>query len=173
MIESRPREGDTPMLVGREAESARLEELLDAVDSGPVACVIEGSPGIGKTSLWRESVEIARRRGYQVLETAPSEPDAILAFSGLGDIFDRIPGDAFDDLPKVQAEALRAALFLGELPESSRDLEALPRAILRLLRQCPLLVPWSSGSTTSSGSILRRRACSFSHYPDCVTSASG
>ena len=123
------------MLFGREAERARLEELLDSVESGPVACILEGPPGIGKTTLWREAVESARRRGYELLETAPSEPDAVLAFSGLGDLFEGMPDELLDTLPDVQAHALRAALFLGELPEGSLDVQALPRAILRVLRR--------------------------------------
>jgi DNA-binding CsgD family transcriptional regulator len=122
------------MIVGRQAERARLEELLDMVESGPVACVLEGIAGIGKTTLWRESVESARRRGYQVLDAAPSEPDAVLAFSGLGDLFEQIPDEVFDVLPEVQSDALKAALLLSELPEDSRDLQVLPRAILRVLR---------------------------------------
>jgi DNA-binding NarL/FixJ family response regulator len=129
------------MFVGREAESTRLEELLDAVESGPVACVLEGMSGIGKTTLWRTSVESARRREYHVLETAPSEPDSVLAFSGLGDLFEGIGDEALDSLPEVQARALRAALFVGELSESSPDLEAVPRAILRLLRQLSTAAP--------------------------------
>ena len=123
------------MLFGRDSERAHLEQLLDSVQSGPVACIIEGTPGIGKTALWRAAVESARRRGYQVLETAPSEPEAVLAFSGLGDLFERTPDDVLSALPDVQTQALRAALFLGELPESSRELQALPRAILGVLRQ--------------------------------------
>ncbi|MFL5824406.1 MAG: ATP-binding protein [Solirubrobacteraceae bacterium] len=123
------------MLVGRQAERARLEQLLDAVESGPVACILEGMPGIGKTTLWRRSIESAHRRGYQVLETAPSEPEAVLAFSGLGDLFELIPDEVLDALPDLQADALRTALLLGEPPESSLDLQAVPRAILRLLRE--------------------------------------
>jgi DNA-binding CsgD family transcriptional regulator len=124
-----------PLLIGRETERARLEKLLDTVESGPIACLLEGMAGIGKTTLWRDSVESARRRGYQVLETGPSEPDRVLAFSGLGDLFQGIPDGVLDAFPDPQAEALRSALFLSELPEGSGDLEALPRAILRLLRQ--------------------------------------
>jgi DNA-binding CsgD family transcriptional regulator len=123
------------MLFGRDSERALLEQLLDTVESGPVACIVEGTPGIGKTTLWRESVENARRRGYQVLDTAPSEPEAVLAFSGLGDLFERTPDDMLDALPDVQAQALKAALFLGELPDTSHELQALPRAILGVLRQ--------------------------------------
>src|ERR1700733_2140578 len=123
------------MLFGRDSERALLEQLLDTVESGPVACVLEGAAGIGKTTLWRDAVESARRRGYHVLETAPSEPDAVLAFSGLGDLFELLGDQVIDALPDVQARALRAALFLSELPDSSGELQALPRAILGLLRQ--------------------------------------
>ena len=42
------------MLFGRSAERTHLEQLLDAVASGPVGCIVEGMPGIGKTTLWRE-----------------------------------------------------------------------------------------------------------------------
>jgi DNA-binding CsgD family transcriptional regulator len=111
-----------------------LERLLDTVESGPVACILEGTPGIGKTTLWREAVESAHRRGYQVLETAPSEPEAVLAFSALGDLFERISEEIIDALPEVQAHALRAALSAGEVSDSARDHQALPRAILDLLR---------------------------------------
>jgi hypothetical protein len=97
-----------------------LEKVLAVAESGPVACILGGASGIGKTTLWRESIESARRRGYQVLETASSEPDAALAFSGLGDLFERIPDQALDTLPDVQGRALRTALFLSEAPESAR-----------------------------------------------------
>ena len=60
------------MLFGRDSERVHLEELLDAVASGPVACILEGAAGIGKSTLWRESADSARRRGYEVLETASS-----------------------------------------------------------------------------------------------------
>ena len=116
------------MLFGRSAERAHLEELLDGIASGPVGCILEGMPGIGKTSLWRESVEGARRRGYRVLETTPSEPEWSLAWSGLGDLFQRLPDDALNALPAAHADALRAALVMGELPEGSRSVQALPRA---------------------------------------------
>lgn len=59
-----------------------MEDLLNAVPFGPVGCILEGTAGIGNTSVWREGVEGARRRGYEILETAPSEPDSVLAFSG-------------------------------------------------------------------------------------------
>jgi DNA-binding CsgD family transcriptional regulator len=122
------------MLFGRDAERAHLEQVLDAVASGPAGCIVEGTPGVGKTTLWRESVESARRRGYQVLDTAPSEPDSALAFSGLSDLFEQLPDEVLGTLPDAQADALRAALSIGELPEGSRAWQALPRGVLGVLR---------------------------------------
>ena len=122
------------MLFGRDAERAHLERLLDLTASGPVGCILEGEPGIGKTTVWRAAVESARQRGYQILEAAPSEPDSVLAFSGLNDLFDRIPEALLDTLPDAQAHAMRAALLAGDLPNGSRDMQALPRAVLAVLR---------------------------------------
>ena len=122
------------MLFGRDAERARLEQLLDGAASGPVGCILQGKPGIGKTTVWRAAVESARQRGYQVLETAPSEPDSVLAFSGLNDLLDRISDGVLETLPDAQADAMRAALLAGDLPNGSRDMQALPRAVLGVLR---------------------------------------
>ena len=130
-----PGKGTAPMLFGRDVERAHSEELLNAAASGPVGCILEGTAGIGKTAVWREAVEGARRRGYEILETAPSEPDSVLAFSGLSDLFDRLPERLLETLPVMQAHALKAALALGDLPEASGDVQALPRAILSALRQ--------------------------------------
>ena len=40
-------------LVGRGVESGAAAAALDTLDSGPLALVIEGEPGIGKTTMWR------------------------------------------------------------------------------------------------------------------------
>jgi DNA-binding CsgD family transcriptional regulator len=134
-MDAGPGKGTAPMLFGRDVERAHLEELLNAAASGPVGCILEGTAGIGKTAVWREAVEGARRRGYEILETAPSEPDSVLAFSGLSDLFDRLPERLLETLPVLQAHALKAALALGERPEASGNVQALPRAILSALRQ--------------------------------------
>ncbi|HYB25163.1 MAG TPA: AAA family ATPase [Solirubrobacteraceae bacterium] len=68
-------------MFGREAERTQIEGLLDSVAAGPAGLALEGAPGIGKTTLWRAAVASARRRGYRVVEAAPGEPDAVLAFA--------------------------------------------------------------------------------------------
>ncbi len=123
------------IVLGRAEERVRIELMLDAVPIGVVGLVLEGVPGIGKTALWREGVESARRRGYRVLESAPAEPDAALAFAGLGDLFDRLPEQLLVTLPDPQRRALAAALLAGEVADVHLDASALPRAVLQVLRR--------------------------------------
>src|SRR5205085_9785326 len=99
-------------LFGREAERTRIEELLARASGGPVGIALEGAPGIGKTTVWRDATERARVLGYRVLVAAPSEPDRTLAFAGVGDLFESLGDELFDRLPDPQRRALRAALFL-------------------------------------------------------------
>jgi DNA-binding CsgD family transcriptional regulator len=119
---------------GREPECARIEQLLDRAPAGPVGIAVEGAPGIGKTTLWRHALGSARARGYRVLEAAPSEADGALAFSGLGDLFDGLGDELFGCLPDPRRRALGAALFLSAPSEAPDDLDALPRAVLSVLR---------------------------------------
>ena len=122
-------------MFGREAERTRIAELLALAPSGPVGVALAGGPGIGKTTVWRDATERARDRGYRVLVAAPSEPDATLAFAGLGDLFESLADELFDRLPDPQRRALRAALFLSDAGEAPADLDALPRAVFGVLRE--------------------------------------
>jgi DNA-binding CsgD family transcriptional regulator len=119
---------------GRVAELGQIEEVLERVDGGPSGLALEGMPGIGKSTLWREGVQLARARGLRVLATAPSEPDSGLAFSGLGDLFDEVPEAVLDELPAPQRRALDAALFVVDPDEAPANPQALPRAVLGVMR---------------------------------------
>jgi DNA-binding CsgD family transcriptional regulator len=122
-------------LFGRETERTRIGELVALAAGGPVGVAIEGAAGVGKTTIWRDAVEAAVGWGYGVLRAAPSEADATLAFSGLGDLFDGLADELFDLLPGPQRRALDAALFLSDPSEAPNDLDALPRAALGVLRR--------------------------------------
>ena len=73
-------------LLGRDAEVATIEEVLERGRLGPALLIIEGEPGIGKTTLWREG--IARAEGYRVLSCRAAQAEARLSFAALTDLLD-------------------------------------------------------------------------------------
>jgi DNA-binding CsgD family transcriptional regulator len=101
-------------IVGREAELEAVERFLDGVPSGPLALLVEGEAGIGKTALWQEAVRAAEKRAYRVLQVRPAESEAELSYVALTDLL----GEAFDftraSLPALQEQALAIALLRAE-----------------------------------------------------------
>ena len=106
-------------IVGREAELAAVERFLAGVPSAPAGLVIEGEPGIGKTTVWADGVRRARELGYRVLEARPAESEAKLSYAALADLV----GEVFDAtaaaLPPVQERALAAALLRADPDETA------------------------------------------------------
>src|SRR5262249_55174505 len=70
-------------LIGREAETRSLRELMEHVGEQGAALVVRGEAGIGKTALLEEAARIAAGEGFRVLSTSGVEPEAHLAFAGL------------------------------------------------------------------------------------------
>ncbi len=128
------------MLVGREPERKRIEELLDAARGGRSgSLVVEGEPGIGKSALlaWAEE----RAVGMRVLRTHGVERDAETPFSGLLELCRPITA-LLDTIPGPQATAFRGALGLETAATADRFL--IGAATLSLLAAAaedrPLLV---------------------------------
>lgn len=128
-------------MFGREAERAQTEQLLERAADGPVGLALEGAPGIGKTTVWRQALDSARNRGYRVIVTAPAEPDAALGFAGLGDLFEETRYEVAQALPAPQRNALAAALSVAGVSEAPADPLALGRAVLTILRLVSATVP--------------------------------
>jgi predicted ATP-dependent serine protease len=57
--------------VSRQAEEQAVADFLSGVPSAPAALVIEGDPGIGKTTLWLRDLDRAHERGFTVLASRP------------------------------------------------------------------------------------------------------
>jgi DNA-binding CsgD family transcriptional regulator len=110
------------MTVGRQIERAALGSFLDDLPAGPSALLLEGEPGMGKTTLWTEGLELARARRQLVLSCRPSGSDAELAFVGLADLFGELPPASVEGLPAPQRDALEIAL--GRRPRGDRRLDA-------------------------------------------------
>jgi DNA-binding CsgD family transcriptional regulator len=99
------------MLLGREAEQRRVQDLLNAAQAGRSgALVLVGEPGVGKTALLEEAAE--RAAGFQVLRALGTEAEAELPFAAVFDILRPISG-RLSDIPVPQSAALGGALGLG------------------------------------------------------------
>ena len=97
-------------MIGRQRELEEGRALLAAVAEGPTALVIEGQPGIGKSTIWSAVAEEAEALGYCVLASRPSEAEAELPFAVLTDLFEAVDESAVGVLPDVQRDALEQAL---------------------------------------------------------------
>ncbi|HEX9123764.1 MAG TPA: AAA family ATPase, partial [Actinomycetota bacterium] len=93
------------MIVGRHAEREALASFLGDPSRSSAALVLEGEPGIGKTTLWLEALADAQERGYTILASEPAEPDAGVPLSTLGDLLDGVDVDALTALPEPQRAA--------------------------------------------------------------------
>ncbi len=117
------------MLIGREAELARVERVLEtARGGGSDVLVLRGQPGIGKTALLRAAIE--RAGGMTVLRTRGLEGEAELPFAGLAELCAPVL-ELRERLPAAQAAALDGALQLA--PAAPQARLAIGAALLGLL----------------------------------------
>ncbi len=129
-------------LVGREAE---LQALHDALATPPpVAIVLEGEAGIGKTALWRAGVALASAKGLRTLVARPAEAETELSHAALGDLLAPLADELGGELAEPQRQALEVALLRaapGSVPISPRAVGAATLAALRMAaRRAPLLL---------------------------------
>ena len=135
--------GKVADLVGRERELAAIAEFLKT-DTVACAVVIEGEPGIGKTTVWEAAVSSALERGFRPLRARPGDSEAKLAFSGLADLLGEALPDVLIELPPPQRRALKIALLLEDGGGARADRRAVAAGLLSALRMlstsAPLLV---------------------------------
>ena len=121
-------------VVGRESEIDSVHDFLEAVPGGPIALLIEGEVGIGKTTLWREGIAEAGERGLQVLTSRPVEAEIALPFTVLGDLLGDVPDAALGRLPDPQREALEVALLRAGTKPGGLQRRAVALGVLGALR---------------------------------------
>jgi DNA-binding CsgD family transcriptional regulator len=153
-------------IVGREDELRTIEAFLADAPTAAGALVLEGEPGIGKSTLWRRGVDLAAEGGLRVLAARPAEAERSHAHAALGDLLEEALDDVSDELPTPRLRALRVALLLEE-PDpgrsSQRDVGIATRSAIELLAdRGPLAIAiddeqWLDGSSAAALRFAVRR----------------
>lgn len=128
-------------LFGRETELTVIDTFLERAGTESPALVIEGEPGIGKTSLWREALARAERLGIRTLACRGAEAEAKLSFSALSDLLDRVSDESFAALPDPQRRALEVALLRVDPHRAPPDPRAAATAFRSLLGELAATSP--------------------------------
>jgi DNA-binding CsgD family transcriptional regulator len=130
-------------IVSRRAEERAVADFLDAAAHEASALVIEGEAGIGKTTLWLDSIRRARERGFTVLVARAAMAESMLAYAALADLLRHIDDTIWADLPAPQRQALDVVLLRSH-PAAATDQRVVAAAfgtvISRLVAQGPVLV---------------------------------
>lgn len=120
-------------VVSRAGESRALAEFLGATGTGPSALIIEGEPGIGKTTLWSTGVEQARTTGFRVLAARPVAAESVLAYASLADMLGDLDTPALSDLPPPQRVSLDRVLLRADAAGATTDHRAVGAAFLSVV----------------------------------------
>ena len=110
-----------------------VDDLLDAASLGPAGLIIEGEPGIGKTTLWVEAIDRARERGFLVLSSRPAQTESVLAYACLADLLSSVDPKLWADLPQPQRHAVDRVLLRAERDEAATDRRAVAAAFLSVI----------------------------------------
>ncbi|HEX3978595.1 MAG TPA: LuxR family transcriptional regulator [Solirubrobacteraceae bacterium] len=124
-----------PAALGRDAELAEVDLFLGQMSAASCALALEGDAGIGKTTIWQETVDRARRAGMLVLACRPAAAEAKLSFAGLSDMLAGVQEPAFAALPDLQRNALEVALLRSAPEGPALDARLVATALLTLVRE--------------------------------------
>jgi hypothetical protein len=130
--------------VSRPVEEQAVGDFLDAALRQPSALLVEGEPGIGKTTLCLYGVEQARRRRMRVLSTRPAEAESVAAYSALADLLGGIEAGVLERLPKPQLMAVDHVLLRADDTDAFTEPRAVAATFLAIVRalaeQGPVLI---------------------------------
>jgi DNA-binding CsgD family transcriptional regulator len=131
----------TAPVVGRQSETRVLADFLELAAAAPAGLVIEGEPGIGKTTLWQAGVDLAVQRGCEVLATRPAAAESVLAYAGLSDMVGDIDATAWAQVPDPQRVALERVLLRERADDTGADPRAVAAGFLSLIKHMQVVTP--------------------------------
>jgi len=121
-------------LLGREREVRWLLDRFEEKTPRPLAVVIRGEAGIGKSSIWQTVVAELADRSWNVLKCRPIESEIRLSFSALGDLLDGLDEETLQSLPSPQQRAIESILHRADPGDSLLTWQGIHYAFLSVLR---------------------------------------
>jgi len=152
-------------LVSGHAEAGAVADFLASASLRPSALVVEGEPGIGKTTLWSAIVEQARERGFRVLSARPAAAESVMAYASLADLLGDVDEAALARLPYPQRHAIDRVLLRAEGTEPT-DQRAVAAGLLSVVEgladETPMLLAvddlqWLDPSSARALAFVARR----------------
>ena len=119
--------------MSRPEEAGAVSDFLTAASAEPAALVVEGEPGIGKTTLWSEAVDQAVERGFHVLSACPGEAEPVYGYASLADLLAGVDTPLFQHLPGPQRVALDRFRLRAEPDDQAVDQRAIGAAFLTVV----------------------------------------
>ncbi len=121
-------------LKSRPMESRSVKSFLTATAVGPSALLIEGEPGIGKTTLWLAAVEQATAQGFRILSARAAAAESVLVYTALADLLDDVDAATWADLPAPQQLAVDQVLLRAHTGDVT-DQRAVAAAFLAVIER--------------------------------------
>jgi DNA-binding CsgD family transcriptional regulator len=153
-------------MIARAGELGAIERFVAESADRPVVLVLEGEPGIGKTTLWEAGIEAARQRQVRILAARASSAEAQLSYAGLTDLLDDVEEGAFEALPAPQRQALEVASLRAVPADIPSEPLAIALGLLNVLRSLAVLGPllvavddlqWQDAASTEALAFGARR----------------
>ena len=126
--------------------SLAISRLLSDALLAPAALILDGDPGIGKTTVWLTAADSAQERGFRVLATRPAASESVMGYTALADLLGSVAPSTWAKLPTPQRHAvdritLRTSDEDGQPPTDQRAVAAGFLAVLdHLARESPVLL---------------------------------
>jgi hypothetical protein len=129
------REAGPSGVVGRTEELARIADFVSDPQAGTQVLVLDGEPGVGKTTLWEAGVDLALTGGMRVLSARSSGAETALCFAALVDLFDEVAVEDLTTLPDPQRRALEVALLRRDPGDEPAGPHAIGLGLLGAFRE--------------------------------------
>jgi hypothetical protein len=122
-----------------------VDRLLDMAAMVPAALLVEGEPGIGKTTLCLRALEMARGRGVRVLTTRAAQAESVVAYTALADLLGGVESEVLAGLPEPQLRAVDQVLLRAGADGPVTEPRAVAAASLSIIETLAQRTTWALG----------------------------